>query len=910
MKNKRFDLRLTFLFLLAVSLIPLTMLAAEEQETVVVNWLGDKSPLVEQGVSWGVPWARGTVKKGKDFTLSSGNGESLPLQTWPMAYWPDGSIKWLGCGTVVDSTSQGPLTLAPGKVKDSAQGIEISENDIDIVVNTGTLSCRISREGSNLVKEMIIDNKLVASNGHLECSLEKELIQDGFNTKRIESFTSEIQKVNIEQEGPVRAVIKIEGVHKSQQTEREWLPFKVRLYFYAGQSSVKMVHTVIFDGDEKVDFIKGLGVVFSVPMREEIHNRHVRFSGEEDGLWSEPIQPMIGRGGRYVSVVERQDLYPDQIAGKRIPDRDQLSERGQGWLDDWAVWTGFRLVQSNANGFTIDKRTNAESCWLPAGAGKRATGTVFVGDVSGGLAIGVKDFWQSYPSSLEIDNAEKDKALMKAWLWSPDGPLMDMRHYDTLEWGHGLEAVYEDVQPGFSTPVGVARTSVLTLFPTAELPGKEETSNQSITASQPPLLVCAPEYLHAAGAFGIWSLPDRSTPFKQAVEQRLEDYIEYYKKSVDQHNWYGFWDYGDVMHSYDPTRHVWRYDLGGMAWDNTELGTDVWLWYSFLRTGREDIFRMAEAMTRHTTEVDCYHLGRFAGLGSRHNVRHWGCGAKEIRISQASYRRFFYYLTCDERTGDAMREVVDADLKLLEIDPMRLASPLSDGEKVYPARIRGGPDWLAVVSNWMTEWERTGNTEYRDKIIAGMDCIADMPYGFLSGPNNLYGYDPETNKLYTLSDDPYGKYNLTTIMGGAEVIFELNELIDHPGWEKAWLQYCRLYNAPKEVVKKDMETGTEGEDGAYARTDRLAAYVYYRTGNEAYIKPAVSRLFGRGGGERMIPDMISGPDVLKPIEELPYVGTNGTAQSSLISIQVLEMCGDKLPAEVPEREEFSPRRRR
>ena len=53
--------------------------------------------------------------------------------------------------------------------------------------------------------------------------------------------------------------------------------------------------------------------------------------------------------------------------------------------------------------------------------------------------------------------------------------------------------------------------------------------------------------------------------------------------------------------------------------------------------------------------------GRFAGLGSRHNVRHWGCGAKEARISQAAFRRFYYYLTTDERTGDLMREVVDVD---------------------------------------------------------------------------------------------------------------------------------------------------------------------------------------------------------------------------------------------------------
>src|SRR5258707_11529577 len=115
-----------------------------------------------------------------------------------------------------------------------------------------------------------------------------------------------------------------------------------------------------------------------------------------------------------------------------------------------------------------------------------------------------------------------------------------------------------------------------------------------------------------------------------------------------------------------------------------------------------------------------------------------------------------------------MREVVNPDYKTTEIEPMRLASPLTKSLP-YPGRVRGGPDWLAFAGNWMTEWERTGNTKYRDKIIAGMDSIAKMPYGFLSGPNNLFGYDPATGKLYTLVDDPFGAYNLQIIMGGAEL---------------------------------------------------------------------------------------------------------------------------------------------
>ena len=163
-------------------------------------------------------------------------------------------------------------------------------------------------------------------------------------------------------------------------------------------------------------------------------------------------------------------------------------------------------------------------------------------------------------------------------------------------------------------------------------------------------------------------MPDRSTPGKRWIENQLDTAINFYQKEIDQRNWYGFWNYGDVMHTYDDVRHTWRYDVGGYAWDNTELSTDMWFWYTYLRTGRADIFRMAEAMTRHTSEVDVYHIGKLAGLGSRHNVRHWGCGSKEVRESQAAYRRFYYYLTTDERTGDMMREVAEtADERLVTL---------------------------------------------------------------------------------------------------------------------------------------------------------------------------------------------------------------------------------------------------
>ena len=111
------------------------------------------------------------------------------------------------------------------------------------------------------------------------------------------------------------------------------------------------------------------------------------------------------------------------------------------------------------------------------------------------------------------------------------------------------------------------------------------------------------------------SLPSQTAPQHAALEKQLDWMFDFYRGQQDQRSWYGFWNYGDVMHTYDFDRHEWRYDVGGFAWDNSELATDVWLWMYFLRSGRADAFRFAEAMTRHTGEVDVHHLGKLRAAG-------------------------------------------------------------------------------------------------------------------------------------------------------------------------------------------------------------------------------------------------------------------------------------------------------
>lgn len=53
---------------------------------------------------------------------------------------------------------------------------------------------------------------------------------------------------------------------------------------------------------------------------------------------------------------------------------------------------------------------------------------------------------------------------------------------------------------------------------------------------------------------------------------------------------------------------------------------------------------------------------------------------------------------------------------------------------------------MAYAGNWFTEWERTGNIKYYDKIITGMKSIAALPHGLFTGTKAL-GYDPASGEI-------------------------------------------------------------------------------------------------------------------------------------------------------------------
>ncbi|MBE1489556.1 exo-rhamnogalacturonan lyase family protein [Plantactinospora soyae] len=843
---------------------------------MTVRWLDGPR---RQGITWGLPWARGTVDTATPFALADGT----PLQSWITASWPDGSVKWSAHAIGPQHDPAASYEVVAGQEPSlPAEPVTVTGSENDLRVSTGPVTWTLRRP--HLVASIEYDGRQIVRAVRL-VSLRQHLPDDDGSRDRHQA-SGEVEQITVEQDGPVRAVVRLDGRHG------DWLPFRVRLYFYAGAPDVRVVHTFVWDGDPDRDFLAGLGLSADVVMRDEPHDRHVRLAGPE-GFLTEAVRGLTGLRRDPGAAVRRA-----QVAGRPVGEirDDGVASR----LHLVPTWNDYTLDQTSADGFLLRKRTASGHAWVSIPSGTRSAGYGYLGGATGGgLGFGLRDFWKLHPTRLDIRGAATDVATATVWMWSPSAPAMDLRYWhdglgqDTFaEQLEGLEITYEDYEPGYGTPHGIARTHELSLHVHDATPSNDELAEHAAMLSSPGLLAAAPEGLAAANVFGSWSVPD---PRHQDIEERLDFLFDHYVRQREQRRWYGFWDYGDVMHAYDPDRHTWRYDVGGYAWDNSELSPDLWLWYQYLRTGRADVFRFAEAMTRHTGEVDVYHLGRWKGLGSRHNVQHWGCSCKQLRISNAAYRRFYYYLTADERTGDLLDELATAEETFLVIDPLRKIRTDAYVPDPHALSVSLGTDWGALAAAWLTRWERHGDTRARDRLLGTMADIGGLPHGFLTGQARI---DLSTGRFDTTLDD-ISVSHLSAVFGLPEIITELIDLdLGLPEFERAWLDYCRLYLAPPEQQESEVGQPLQGISLVQAHS-RLTAYAAARTGDPGLAELAW-RKFTLDENDQLNRNplqrearwqltRIDGTRVLMPIDEAVFVSTNNAAQYGLAAIQLLAL---------------------
>ena len=475
----------------------------------------------------------------------------------------------------------------------------------------------------------------------------------------------------------------------------------------------------------------------------------------------------------------------------------------------------------------------------------------------------------------------------------------DFRHY--AQRGYN-QVYYEGYDYKGGQPQGVSNTNELCIrLEDVLIPSDEALDNFALMLQEPLIYTAAPEFYHAHQVFGFWSLPSYETESERWLEDQLEKLFCFYKQEVEQRNWYGFYNYGDFMHSYDPVRHVWKYDMGGYGWDNTELVPTLWLWLYFMRSGRADVFKLAANLSRHSSEVDVYHAGPYKGLGSRHNVSHWGCPCKEARISMAYHHRYLYYLSGDRRLEEIFTEVKDNERSLLAKDP--LGDFYDKEEMKLPTHARSGPDWSSLCSNWLTYWEMTGHGSYRDKMLVGMADIKQAPLQLVSGPD--FEFDPESYHLGYIGERTTGGTHLQICMGAPQIWYEMAYILEDKEWAKMLADYGRFYYLSKEEQQKAsggiigdrdfslpfMASGIAAY-GAHYYKDAELARTTWRILLETLIQP--------GNREGFALRIAENKGNHARLEEIPMISTNFAAQFGLNAICALDMIREELPETLDE----------
>lgn len=827
--------------------------------------------------TFGGYWPCGAVRT-ESFHLTDGTGKQVPVQSEIAARWADGSVKWsrhIARAELLGESGE----LMPGAA-DMPEGLAVTEETDCWAITGPAVALTVPKAGSLLAAECRKEGREVFRAAYPVLLLAHVREEGEESRSEVCRLKAEIRERSVETAGPLETVFHFDGVHIEDGTEK--MPFRIRMYVRA-DGEIAFDDTFFFLGDPESDRLAGWGLRFETSLTGRPYQRQIRMLTDGTMYKDNPTQLFHWR--------KRLDpaLLAAQHRGVTVDAADELDAAAE----DLPRWDRFCLTQDSADRYVIRKKAWEQGCWLDGPQGRRAPGTVAVSDPERTLSIHIRDFWEKHPAGLEVSGLSAELTAVTAWFYAPQAAPFDFRHYDRRTYPMGC---YEGFDYMRADPRGIAVTCRAAVYPENGYIPDEALQARSESVRRPPVYTAVPEYYREHRAFGEWSLPGRETETVRWTEDQIRAACDFYRKEIEARRWYGLFNYGDVMHTYEGSRHAWRWDVGGYAWDNTELAPTYWLWLQFMRTGSEDVFRMAEALSRHTADVDMYHFGELKGLGSRHNVRHWGCPCKEPRISMAGHHRPLYYLEGDRRIGDCMEDSLQAADSLA-------AAPwfLREDGRIH---LRSGPDWAALVSGWMTAYERTLAPEWREKIETGIASLKEAPLGLTSGPE--FAFDPETGRLdYTGEASPGESMHLQACMGETEVWLETAEMLENRNLAEMTARNGRFFFLDAEARTAESGGLLEGRKfGSPIYSAEMQAFAARESGDRAMARSIwvslLALLYAEDRPEGFRPVKYRTQEDGSVLEEIPWITTNFTAQWCLKAIVTRALIPDGMPATMEE----------
>jgi hypothetical protein len=343
--------------------------------------------------------------------------------------------------------------------------------------------------------------------------MDVKLVLTDKNGKRYEGM---VESAKIETMGQLRSTLVLSGSFYTPE-KRRLVDFRLRASVYAGLTQIYLEPQLLINADTGlIQYIRALNFEFI------------------------PIRPVKSAS----------------IGGS------------PGWMGSPVPGSSVRLFQVDDQQYYLEGAS---------GAGSKAQGWMELDDGQGSIAVTLRDFWQQWPKSLEIDAGSAKVGLFPRFKNGAFSHMQPWYKHDYLFEGESYR-----LREGQSR-----RWQVW-----VDLSGHGEQLAKS--ANRPLVAAADPVQAIKTGEWGY--IAAAGSPAMGEYDAWADNQFEGYNKSIREQRDYGAMNWGD-----------W-WGERGCNWGNHEYDTPLHMLIQFARTGDPKYFYVGEQCARHLSEVDVVHF--------------------------------------------------------------------------------------------------------------------------------------------------------------------------------------------------------------------------------------------------------------------------------------------------------------
>lgn len=586
-------------FMLLLQSVPAAAATDTKRVTVSVSRVAPGAP-----VTLGIPFPVGELYSPDHVRVLNESGQEIASQITSVTTWlpADESIKWIWAFFFADHS--GRYTIEYGAdVRSTVQvssPIEFRNNQREngfAEINTGPLRIRVNKAGSGFIDRVEFnpagsgfgEEHLIATGIRGRGSFLDLMDQAGIDTSSAVIHQHYIEKGS----GPMHAILRIEGEYRYGRNDHPASPFVTYIHAYAGKSYLRVLHTITYTGiPDRSAPLEGRQHMDIATQKELIIAESERradagLTQPKDMIVAAGIGLDLQIGGNPVfrTAVKEKDWWEDAEAaivevavnGERSlsvmqsgPEPNRIPPVSESDFDQ-RISGFYGRVQSDRG---VIKQAQRLDDWADLSDARR------------GISVGIRNMLQEYPKEISID---LEKGRLHLYSWPPsEVPKSFQRWSDQPDGG---------MVGNFAS--GITKTTEFSLNFHAANDDVEQTREAVYAVLHPVVPHAGADWYRHSGVYGTFASANNDLPI---LERSLQYKYQYMKFSQHWAPWYGMFDYGDMK--------AYVRNTGWVMWSNNEPAQDFQWWLNFMRTGDPGDFLTAEAMSRHTMDVDNTHWPR------------------------------------------------------------------------------------------------------------------------------------------------------------------------------------------------------------------------------------------------------------------------------------------------------------